>query len=129
MRMAASSPVWFTRNAEERNSCCSCVSGRIGLPCFCVCSEGRDWADSDCEGGGCGAEMVLARRDVWRGAQHVVLGARKSSTGYWRLRRATLRDNARGESRKADILYDGLLYSKSEGKMVLFSKRVSRTID
>jgi hypothetical protein len=31
MRMAASSPVWFTRRAEERKSRCSWVSGRMGL--------------------------------------------------------------------------------------------------
>jgi hypothetical protein len=119
IRMAASSPVWFTLNAEERNSCCSCESGRIGLPSFCFCSEGCECGDSDCEGGGCGADIVLDKRDVWR-VQHVVPGARKSSTGYWKLRRMTLRDKARGESKTEDILQAGLLYNKSEGEMRLF---------
>lgn len=83
MRMAASSPVWFTRNAEERNSRCSDVSGRIGLPSFVVCGED-------------GVDAVLENRSVSRGAQVAVLGARKSRTGYCRLRQM-LRDNVRDE--------------------------------
>jgi hypothetical protein len=62
MRMAASSPVWFTRSAEERKFCCSWVSGRIGLPSFCDCNGGRDWG-SEREGGGCGADIVLWKRE------------------------------------------------------------------
>jgi hypothetical protein len=92
MRMAASSPVWFTRRAEERNFCCSRVRGRIGLPSFCRCNAGC----SDCEDGGWGADMVLEKRDVWREA-HAVLGARKSRTGYWMLR-CMPRGIDRGES-------------------------------
>jgi hypothetical protein len=88
MRMAASSPVWFTRRAEERNFCCSRVRGRIDLPCFCP----------DCEGGGWGADMVLEKRDVWREA-HAVLGARKSRIGY-----GILRGMPRGESNGDGIL-------------------------
>jgi hypothetical protein len=34
MRMAASSPVWLTRSAEERKARCSGERGRMGLEVF-----------------------------------------------------------------------------------------------
>jgi hypothetical protein len=105
MRMAASSPVWFTRRAEERNFCCSVESGRIGLPSFCFWSEGCDCA-VDCEGGGWGADMVLEKRDVWRA--HAVLGA-KWRMGYWMLR-GMPQDSERGESKEDGMITVRLLY-------------------
>jgi hypothetical protein len=74
----------------------------MGLPCFCFCSEGGDWV-AGCEGGGCGADMVLERRDVWRGVRaHAVLGA-KWRTGYWMLR-GMLRVIECGESKEDGML-------------------------
>ena len=79
----------------------------MGLPCFCFCREGCDWAEG-CAGGGCGADMVLERRDVWRGVRvHAVLGA-KWRTGYWMLR-GIPRAIERGESKGDGMLRDAVV--------------------
>jgi hypothetical protein len=82
MRMAASSPVWLTRRAEERKSRCSWERGRIGFFSWEeALAETRGeageigaWAS---DGGG-GWWVVCVDVDVlWKREAHAVLGARK----------------------------------------------------
>jgi hypothetical protein len=60
MRIAASSPVWFTRSAEERKSRWEGVSGRVGF-----------------EAGGVAVVVVV----LWCRRDGIERGARKSRTG------------------------------------------------
>ena len=80
MRIAASSPVWLTRRAEERKDCCSGVSGRMGFPPVVWDWSGGEAWGCDWEGGGCGADVLWKRegrwRDVERKSRHCIERAR-----------------------------------------------------
>lgn len=69
----------------------------MGLPLLCCCNGGRDCCE---DGGGCGAAIVLEKRGDWCVA-HVVLGARKSRTGYCSMRCMRLRGIDRGECERS----------------------------
>jgi hypothetical protein len=82
INIAASSPVWFTRNADERKSRCSGVSGRMGLLVFdCAsCETADEEGDSGaglCAGGSGVCDVVV----LWKRRGVEMRGARKSRTG------------------------------------------------
>ena len=114
MRMAASSPVWFTRRAEERKERCSGESSWMGFEVEGGVEEtvallvgGERLEEAALEGvGACGFAAVLCGRR-WRGEREVrgvhvrdvtVSGARKSRTC------GALRSRARGVSSRAVIV-------------------------
>jgi hypothetical protein len=89
MRMAASSPVWLTRRAEERKARCSGERGRMGLEVFEEASFEtlEEFGEMGVSAfGGDGGWCVVADvdvlwfREVCRDAL-MVLGARKAYTG------------------------------------------------
>ena len=72
----------------------------MGFAFFWGCTGGRDCCE---DGGGCGAAIVLEKRGDWRVAHMVVVvvGTRKSRTGYRSLRCTRLRDIEGGESERS----------------------------
>ena len=114
MRMAASSPVWFTRRAEERKKRCSWESSWTGFEVeggeeetVALFVGGERLEEATLEGvGACGLAAVLWVRR-WRGKRHVrgvvvrgvtVSGARKSGIC------GALRGRALGVSSRAAIV-------------------------
>jgi len=103
MRMAASSPVWFTRRAEERKARCWGERVRTGLEVWEEASEesleelGEIGAFA-LGGGGGWCDVLWCRREVL-----MVLGARKSYTGCWMVR-GVLRANTRMHKTAEDMV-------------------------